>query len=73
MTQIRVVGLLIALVVGIASWWLTCAAWRFDEIAAGVLPLEPREFERLTLVTLGTGGAYENHLRRGPATARRVV
>jgi ribonuclease BN (tRNA processing enzyme) len=48
---------------------LTCAAWRFDEVAAGVMPLEPRSFGRLTVVTLGTGGAYENHLRRGPAIA----
>jgi ribonuclease Z len=68
-TNVRVIGLLIALAVAIASWMLTCAAWRFDEVAAGVLPLEPREFARLTVVTLGTGGAYENHLRRGPATA----
>ena len=72
MTNVRVFGLLIALAVGIASWALTCAAWRFDEVAAGVLPLEPREFGRLTVVTLGTGGAYENHLRRGPATAVAV-
>jgi ribonuclease Z len=68
-TNVRVVGLLIALAVAVASWVLTCAAWRFDEVAAGVLPLEARGFERLTVVTLGTGGAYENHLRRGPATA----
>jgi ribonuclease Z len=68
-TNVRVVGLLIALAVAIGSWMLTCAAWRFDEVAAGVLPLEPRRFERLTVVTLGTGGAYENHLRRGPAIA----
>lgn len=69
MTDLRVIGLLIAVVLGIGSWGLTCAAWRFDEIAAGVLPLEPRSFEGLTLLTLGTGGIYENHLRRGPATA----
>lgn len=72
MTSIRIVGLFIALGVGIASWMLTCAAWQFDEVAAGVRPLEPRSFERLTLVTLGTGGAYENHNRRGPATAVAV-
>jgi len=42
-----------------------------------VLPLEPRDFPRMTLLALGTGGAYENPARRGPATAvalgRRVV
>jgi ribonuclease BN (tRNA processing enzyme) len=67
--RFRVIGLLLALAVGIASWALTCAAWRFDQVAAGVLPLDPRDFPRLTLLTLGTGGAYENPARRGPATA----
>jgi ribonuclease Z len=73
----RLVGFLLALAVVIASWALTCAAWRFDRVAEGVLPLEPREFARLTLIALGTGGAYENPARRGPAIAvalgRRVV
>jgi ribonuclease Z len=76
-TQFRLIGLLIALGVAIASWVLTCAAWRFDQVAEGVKPLEPRDFPRLTLLTLGTGGAYENPSRRGPATAvaldRRVA
>jgi ribonuclease BN (tRNA processing enzyme) len=65
----RLIGFTVALGVVIACWALTCAAWRFDEVAAGVLPLEPREFPSLTLLTLGTGGAYENPTRRGPATA----
>jgi ribonuclease BN (tRNA processing enzyme) len=65
----RVVGLLVALLVGIAAWALTCAAWRFDDVAAGVRPLEPRSFERLTLIALGTGGVHEDHNRRGPSTA----
>jgi ribonuclease Z len=64
----RVLMLLLALVVGVASWALTCAAWRFDQVAEGVVPLEPREFAKLTLITAGTGGAYENPARRGPAT-----
>lgn len=68
MTSIRIVGLLIALAVGLVSWALTCAAWHFDEVAAGVLPLEPREFPSLTLIAVGTGGTYENHRRLGPAT-----
>lgn len=77
MSGFRLVGFVVALGVVAACWALTCAAWRFDEVAEGVLPLEPREFPRLTLVTLGTGGAYENPGRRGPATAvalgRRVL
>jgi ribonuclease BN (tRNA processing enzyme) len=69
LTNFRVIGLLIALAVGAASWLLTCVAWRFDTVAAGVRPLTPRSFERMTLVTLGTGGVYEDQNRRGPATA----
>jgi ribonuclease Z len=69
MMRLRLIGLFVALGVAIASWMLTCAAWRFDEVAEGVVPLEPRDFPRLTLITLGTGGAYENPARRGPATA----
>ncbi len=69
MTDFRVVGFLIVLAVAIASWALTCAAWYYDDVVAGVVPLDPREFEGLTLVTLGTGGAHENPDRRGPAVA----
>ena len=69
MTNLRIVLFLVVLAVGIASWMLTCAAWQFDEVAAGVIPLDDRAFEELTVVTLGTGGAYENHRRRGPASA----
>ena len=69
MKNFRLVGFVVALGVVAFCWALTCAAWRFDEVAEGVLPLEPRDFPRLTLLTLGTGGAYENPARRGPATA----
>jgi ribonuclease Z len=64
---LRLVGLLIAFVVAIASWFLTCAAWRFDRVAAGVVALDPRGFERMTLIALGTAGAHEDPNRRGPA------
>lgn len=69
MMRLRLIGLFVGLGIAIASWLLTCAAWRFDEVAQGVVPLEPRDFPRLTLIALGTGGAYENPARRGPATA----
>jgi ribonuclease BN (tRNA processing enzyme) len=51
---------------------LTWAAGRYDDVTAGFLPLEPRSFERLTVLTLGTGGTQEDHNRRGPATALAV-
>jgi ribonuclease Z len=65
----RLVGVVVGLVVVIACWAATCAAWRFDRVAEGVRPLEARAFPELTLLTLGTGGAYENPSRRGPASA----
>ena len=77
MRNLRLVGFVLGLGVVAACGALTCAAWRFDQVAEGVLPLEPRDFPRITLLTLGTGGVYENPARRGPATAvalgRRVV
>ncbi len=69
MTNVRIAGLLLVLGVALGSWALTCAAWRAERVMAGVAPLDPREFPRLTVVTLGTGGAYENPDRRGPCTA----
>jgi ribonuclease BN (tRNA processing enzyme) len=71
-TGFRIIGLLIVLAVVIASWMLTWAAGRYDDVTAGFLPLEPRSFERMTVLTLGTGGTQEDHNRRGPATALAV-
>jgi ribonuclease Z len=67
--NLRAVGALVGLAIVLASWALTCAAWHFDRVAAGVIPLDPRPFETLTVITLGTGAAREDHNRRGPAIA----
>jgi ribonuclease BN (tRNA processing enzyme) len=48
---------------------MTFGAWQYQQVAAGIVPIEPRSFPELTVVTVGTGGAYENPDRRGPATA----
>jgi ribonuclease Z len=69
MTNARLVVFLAVLAVTGASWALTCAARRADRVIAGVGPLEARRFSQLTLVTLGTGGAYENPNRAGPCIA----
>jgi ribonuclease BN (tRNA processing enzyme) len=53
----------------VAMWVFTFLSKHFEKAAAGVAALPPAEFERLTLVTLGTGGTFENHWRRGPALA----
>jgi ribonuclease Z len=55
--------------VGVASWVLTCAAWRFDRAMAGFLPLEPRPFAHFTVVVLGTAAAGEDPNRRGTTVA----
>ncbi len=67
--NLRFVGFALALAVGVASWVLTCAAWRFDRVMAGFLPLEPRRFERFTVVVLGTAAAGEDQHRRGTSIA----
>jgi ribonuclease BN (tRNA processing enzyme) len=67
--DLRIAGFFIVVVFAITSWIATCAAWHYDEVAEGVKPLDPREFSRLTVVAVGTGGAHENHLRRGPCIA----
>jgi ribonuclease Z len=67
--KLRVIGLLLVLSVAVVSWVLTCGAWQLDQVAAGVLPLDTRSFARLTVITVGTGGPYENPDRGGPATA----
>src|SRR5262249_24348890 len=68
-TNIRLVRLGLIFAVGAGAWALTCAAWRFDRVAAGVVPLDPREFARLTVVVLGSGGPHPDPNRRGPAVA----
>ena len=67
--NLRVVGLAVVVAVAVGSWMLTCMAWQLDRVSAGVLPLETRSFERLTLVTLGTAAAAEDHNRRGTSIA----
>jgi ribonuclease BN (tRNA processing enzyme) len=67
--NLRLVGFLLVLGVAVASWVVTCGTWRVSKVASGVVPLDAREFEHFTVVTVGTGGAYENPDRVGPATA----
>ena len=69
MTNARILLGMIMLAIGVAAWFLTFAAAELDEVAAGVVPLDAKAFETFSVVTLGTGGAVENHHRHGPATA----
>jgi ribonuclease Z len=68
-STVRLIGFGIAFAVAALSWGLTCAAWRFDKVAAGVVPLDPREFARMNVVALGTAGEWEDPNRRGPVIA----
>ena len=65
----RIIALCVALAIAAASWALTCSARQYDRVFAEVRPLDPRRFDRLTLITIGTGGGAENPRRRGPCTA----
>ena len=60
------VVLVFAAIFAVATTWL---GRRMNEVSEGSRALEPRSFEGLTLVFVGTGGSYPNHLRRGPALA----
>ena len=51
------------------SWVGACVIYQAAEVGARIAPLPAREFERLTIITIGTGSAYENPERRGPCTA----
>lgn len=62
------IGVLLFLVVLVIAMWIAAFASKQQEKASeGVVPLDPRSFDSLTLVTAGTGGTFENHWRRGPA------
>ena len=65
--RVALLGFLVAVV--IAMWVFAFLSKHFEKVAAGVAALPSAEFERLTLLTLGTGGTFENHWRRGPALA----
>jgi ribonuclease Z len=67
--NLRLIGLFLVLGVATFSWLMTYGAWQFQNVAARVVPIEPRSFRTLTVITVGTGGEYENPARGGPATA----
>jgi ribonuclease Z len=60
--------LVLALLVGV-TWVFAVVSKRFEKVLAGVADLELRSFETLTVITVGTGGTFENHWRLGPSTA----
>jgi hypothetical protein len=67
--QFRIASLFVVAAVAAVAWVLTCGAWRLEEEVDRVAPLDPRDYARLTVITVGTGDRHENPARRGPATA----
>jgi len=67
--QFRIASLFVVAAVAAVAWVLTCGAWRLEQEVDRVGPLDPRNFARLTVITVGTGDRHENPARRGPATA----
>lgn len=67
MTAARALLLGVLVAVAVIGWVVTCANWQVEQVARGVRSYEPKRFERLTVVTVGTGGPYENQDRLGPS------
>ncbi len=51
------------------GWVGACVILRAAQVGELVMPLEDREFDSLEVVTVGTGGPYENPERLGPTLA----
>jgi ribonuclease Z len=68
MTARAMLLLVLALIVGV-TWVFAIVSKRFEKVVSGIADLEPRSFENLTVITVGTGGTFENQWRMGPSTA----
>ena len=53
----------------VVGWAGACVMWRAATVGEMVMPLEPRAFDELEVITVGTGSAYEHPERLGPTTA----
>jgi len=69
MFPVRALALAVIFVVLVGGWGAAFVMWRAAEVGELVGPVEPRAFETLTVVNVGTGGRYENIERLGPSTA----
>lgn len=56
------------LIILILAWIGAGVMWRAAEVGEIVAPIEPHYFGELSVVTVGTGNAYENPERHGPST-----
>lgn len=65
--RLAFLGLVFAIL--ILAWVGAGVLWRAAEIAELVAPLDPADYDELSVVTVGTGSEFENPERLGPATA----
>ena len=65
----RLAFLGIVFLILILAWVGAGVLWRAAEMAEIVAPLDPADYDELSVVTVGTGSEFENPERRGPATA----
>lgn len=63
----RIAALGVAALALLMSWCASFVLYRAAERGDEVMQLEPRTFEGLQVVAVGTGTAYENTDRRGPS------
>lgn len=65
-TDLRVAVLLAgALLVG-GMWYFAYQSKQMERVAAGAVAPRPHKFDEITVLGVGTGGTFENHLRGGP-------
>ena len=65
----RLIAILGLLAMMVGAWIAAFVIYRAAELGELVSPLEPRRYNGLTVVAVGTGGGYENPERLGPSTA----
>ena len=65
----RVLILAFGVATVISTWYVGSQVREYRRIAAAIAWIPPARFETLTAITLGTGTAYENPRRAGPAVA----
>lgn len=66
-SSVRLVVLALLAVIVAGMWGLSVVSDRLDRASAAVAALDPRSFDRFSLVTVGSGGSFENPMRLGPA------
>lgn len=65
----KLIFLAVCIGILVLAWAGAGVLWRAAEVSEIVAPIEPRSWDTLTVITVGTGNEYENPERHGPSTA----